>query len=108
MSNQNLPNITLHEYFNLLVGLITDDLKISNHLYHLGRSGADTNSFKFELHERIFTLAGLTKETNTEQIREWYYTEAEKANEFDIISDEKAFFKLSVEIYEGLMKARVH
>jgi len=107
MKNLNFPHLSLKEYFNVIVSLISDDLRIEKHLYHLslGLNGFDPTQIKFELHERIFTLVGITKEMEEEKIRDWYFAQIERVREIDI-SDDKAILKLSGEILDGLIKVR--
>ena len=105
MSKHSFPHLNLKEYFDLVIGLIIDDLRIQKHLHNLGLSGLDVTPFKFELYERIFMLVGVSKKKNAQEIRDWYYDQADRVHDIDI-DDEKALIELSAEIFDGLLKAR--
>lgn len=104
MSKQTFINMPVKEYFELLVGLIADDLKIHKHLHFLTLGGLDSTPLKLSIHERVFNLLGFSNDEVTEEMEEWYFSQAERVYSLDIIHDSKMLLNLSVEILDGLNK----
>jgi hypothetical protein len=106
MSKNNSLNISFEDLFKLIVGFITDDLKVQKHYHNLSLSGLDTSPLELNLHNGIFILVGFKENNITDEIKQWYFKQTERIYNIDIINDEKALRNLSSEILEGLLKVR--
>lgn len=102
MSEKNSLNISFEDLFKLIIGFISDDLKVQKHYNNLILSGLDTTPLQLNLHYGIFTLVGF----KVDEIKQWYFKQTERVFNIDIINDEKVLQNLSSEILEGLLKAR--
>ncbi len=103
MSKQNALNIGFEDYFNLVIVLIVDDLKIQRHFHFLSLSGVDATPLKLRLHETIFKLIGFKKNDLIPELEDWYFEQTEKVNSIDILQDEELFIKVSTEIFHDLV-----
>lgn len=104
MNDNNTLNIHFEDLFKLIIGFITDDLKVQKYHYNLSLIGLDSSPLDLNLHEGIFRLVGFKENDITEEIKQWYFQQTERV--FNIVHDEKAFQYLASEILEGLMKFR--
>lgn len=105
MSKDNSLNISFEDLFKLIIGFITDDLKVQKHYYNLSLSGLDTTSLQLNLEEGIFILVGFKENNISDDIKQWYFKQTERVFNIDT-NDEKALRNLSSEILEGLLKER--
>lgn len=104
MSKQNALNIGFEDYFNLVIVLIGDDLKIQRHFHFLSLSGVDVTPLKLRLHETILKLIGFKEKDLTPDLEDWYFAQTEKVNNIDILQDEEILLKVSTEIFNDLVK----
>lgn len=104
MKGNNTINIVFEDLFQLILELISDDLKVQKHFYNLNLSGLDTTSLQLHLHNGIFQLVGFKKNDITEEITQWYFKQTERI--FNIENNEKSFQYLASEILDGLVKER--
>lgn len=104
MSKQNALYIGFEDYFNLVIVLIGDDLKIQRHFHFLSLSGVDATQLKLRLHETIFKLVGFKQKDLTPELEDWYFEQTEKVNSIDILQDEETLIKVSTEIFNDLVK----
>jgi hypothetical protein len=106
MSNKNALHIAFEDLFKLIIGLISDDLKLHKHFHHLNRGGLDTTPLNLDLSQKVFVLVGFKETDISEELEYWYFKQAQRVNTIDFMHDEKAFTDLSSEILEGLLKMR--
>ena len=102
----NKITITFEDLFQLIVGLIEDDLRIQKHFYHLSLSGLDTGPLQLNLYKRVFILVGYKQTEISEELEDWYFEQTNRVNDIDLLHDEATIYDLSIEILEGLLKMR--
>lgn len=106
MNKDNSLNISFEDLFKLIVGFISDDLKVHKHFHNLSLSGLDTTPLHLNLHERIFILVGFKEMDISDEVKTWYFQQTERVYTIDTINNENKLYDLSTEILDGLLKAR--
>lgn len=102
--NKNLLNIAFEDLFKLTLGLIVDDLKVHQHLYHLSATGPEPAVLNLKLYRQIFLLAGFKERDISEELEDWYFEQTKRVE--TIGTDEQEIQNLAVGILEGLLKIR--
>lgn len=69
---------------NLLLSLIKDDLVHTRLLNGLSELGFDTADYYQNLNEAIFSVAGFSHEQVNDELREWYFSRLEGAQQLSI------------------------
>lgn len=90
----------------MIIQLITDDLKYYKLWNVLSICGNNTIPFHSNIQEAVFYLLGFRNPDQINEIREWYFSESDKALIIES-SDNESFSVLAKEILNGLTGNRL-
>lgn len=96
--------INYFDFHETIIKLITDDLRINKLINGLNSTGLDATTFNTKIHETVFLLLGFKKNEQTEELKEWYFEQAEKVYLIELTSIEGGISQLGKEIYSGLIE----
>jgi hypothetical protein len=90
------PNLV--DYYDVIVKLIIDDLKIAKLLQGLSQAGLEADRYQPKINEAVFFFVGLEKEQNTMELKEWYNQQVERVYNVELTESEK-LYEIASEIF---------
>lgn len=96
------PLIRNEKRYDIVVGLVADDLTIHKHFHLLQQSGVDPAPLNLKIHEKVFALIGIDGKMPDDALRDWYFEMAEKTYVVDIFRDGKKLHEIAAEIVMAL------
>lgn len=81
----------LVDFYDVIVKLIIDDLKIAKLLQGLSIAGMETERFQPRINEAVFFLVGLHKERDSLELKEWYNQQIERVYNVELTESEKLY-----------------
>jgi|GEM_PF-5486397 len=91
----------LGTYALTITNLIVQDIKVTKLWNGFAVLGDEVNSYRPQLSEIIFEMIGVEKNEKGEELKDWYFSQTDKACQLDI-TDNTSIYKLAGEIFLGI------
>jgi hypothetical protein len=79
----------LVKHFDIILDLITDDLKTENLLRNLSVAGFDRSKYQLSITKSVFSLMGLDEHQEKKDLEKWYKELLTDVQELDLSNDDE-------------------
>lgn len=80
---------SLGELANMAILLIEAEMKTTKLLYGISTAGIDISPFNSRISDAVFSLACISLDRQTDELKDWYFKQIERVFQIEITDEQK-------------------